>query len=295
MAEDQRNFQKLVEAALSCPSCRDYLQKKESILLCSAGNHGPFKIDEEGRYHLLGQSAAVQYETEHQTGVNRLKSLLKRVPGLYYVAWNIFCPVLVSRRGLCKLSKLLPENALVINLGSGPRRIRKNWINVDVVPFEHVDIVADAAYLPFRDNSVDAIVNESLFEHVAHPALVAREVERVLKPGGILYTSVPFLTPYHASPDDFTRWTKSGLEKHFSGLSKVADGVDAGPWSALLVFLAYWLGVIFSFGSRRYAPTLAFFFMIILGPLKIFDFIFSRMPGAEAVAAQLYFIGRKPK
>ena len=73
----------------------------------------------------------------------------------------------------------------------------------------------------------------------------------------------------------------------------VEEGVDAGPWSAFLVFLAYWLGVVFSFGSKSLATKLAFVFMIILGPLKIFDFLFSRLPGADTVAAQLYFIGRK--
>lgn len=71
------------------------------------------------------------------------------------------------------------------------------------------------------------------------------------------------------------------------------DGVDGGPWSAVLVFSAYWLGVIFSFGSKGLATKLAFVFMIILGPFKIFDFLFARLPGADAVAAQLYFIGRK--
>lgn len=34
-------------------------------------------------------------------------------------------------------------------------------------------------------------------------------------------------------------------------------------------------------------------FILVLGPLKVFDFFFARLPGAEAVAAQLYFIGRK--
>jgi SAM-dependent methyltransferase len=161
------------------------------------------------------------------------------------------------------------------------------------VPFEHVDVVANATRLPFKDDSVDAVVNESLFEHLPNPVAVVSEIERVLKPGGILYTSTPFLTPYHASPDDFSRWTLSGLGSLFSGFAKIEAGVDAGPWSALLVFLAYWFGVVFSFGYKKSTPTLAFVFMVILGPFKVFDFFFVRLPGSEAVAAQLYFIGKK--
>lgn len=90
--------------------------------------------------------------------------------------------------------------------------------------------------MPFKDNSVDAVVNESLLEHVSDPQAVVAEIVRVLKPGGILYTSVPFMTPYHASPDDFNRWTRSGLRKLFSDFEVVEEGIDGGPWSAFLFF-----------------------------------------------------------
>jgi SAM-dependent methyltransferase len=243
----------------------------------------------------MSQESAEKFREEHQTGINWLKSFFKRHPNLYYFLWNIFCPVWVSRRGFKTLFRLLPDEARVLNLGSGPRRIAPSWINADVVPFEHVDILADAAELPLKDNSVDAVVSESLLEHVAEPVRAAREMARVVRPGGILYVSVPFLTPYHASPDDFTRWTGSGLKKLFSEFELIEEGADAGPWSAFLIFLAYGLGVAFSFGAKKFAPTFAFFFMLILGPFKIFDFLFVRLPGAHAVAAQLYFIGRKKK
>ena len=59
------------------------------------------------------------------------------------------------------------------------------------------------------------------------------------------------------------------------------------------MFLAYWLGVIFSFGSKKAAPFIAHIFMLVLGPLKYFDLLFMYVPGSEAVAAHLYLIGRK--
>ena len=182
------------------------------------------------------------------------------------------------------------SNPLIINLGSGPKRIGREFVNLDVFPFAEVDVVADAHHLPFADNSVDAVFNESLLEHVANPLAAVLEIARVIKPGGIIYTSAPFMTPYHASPDDFGRWTKSGLKTLFSNFEPVEEGVASGPWSALLVFLAYFLGVVFSFGSRKLAPFLAFVFMIVLGPLKILDYIFARLPGADAGSFQLYFI-----
>jgi hypothetical protein len=61
------------------------------------------------------------------------------------------------------------------------------------------------------------------------------------------------------------------------------------------MFFAYWLGVIFSLGSRTAAPFVAHMFMLILGPLKILDLVFAKFPGAEAVSAHLYIVARKPK
>ena len=283
---------KTINGVLCCPLCRGALYDEEGAKKCGAG-HGPFPVDPECRIHFLPDAESRAYQSKHLSGINSLKSFLKRSPRLYYFVWHIFCPVFMSGPGPRSARKMAPAGAVMLNIGSGPRRIGADFVNVDIFPFPEVDVIADVHHLPFPDSSIDAVVHESLLEHVADPAKVAGEISRVLKPGGILYASVPFMTPYHASPDDFNRWTKSGLRVLFSGFTPAEEGVDAGPWSAFLVFLAYFLGVLFSFGSRRTAPFLAFVFMLVLGPLKIFDYVFARLPGADAVAAQLYFIGRK--
>lgn len=276
---------------ICCPLCHSHLRQEGDTLWCRS-NHGPFRIDGE-RVFLIESRAGARYQEVHESSVNRLKSFFKRSPKLYYFLWNIFCPVWLSGPGPRSVKMLLKNDSLVLNLGSGPQRVDQSFLNVDVAPFAEVDVVADARHLPFRDSSCDAVVNESLLEHVSDPEGVALEISRVVKPGGLVYVSVPFLTPFHASPDDFTRWTKSGLRSLFSDFEVVKEGVDAGPWSAFLVLLAYSLGVLFSFGSRRLAPFIGLFFMILLGPLKIFDYIFARLPGADAVAAQIYFVGRR--
>jgi len=285
------NREKLI-SLMCCSVCRGDLAREAHTLVCARG-HGKFFIDREARWHLIDSASAQKYQSEHSSGVNRIKSFFKPYPRLYYFLWHIFCPVLLSGKRPSSVRKLISDSAVVVNLGSGPRRIAPGFVNVDVAPFPEVDIVADAIRLPFKDNSVDALVHESLFEHLPDPEAAAREIARVLKPGGIMYASIPFLTPYHASPDDFNRWTASGMRRLFHFCTPVEQGVDAGPWSAMLVFVAYWIGVTFSFGSRKAAPAIGLLSMTILGPLKIFDYLFARLPGADAVAAQLYFIGRK--
>lgn len=72
------------------------------------------------------------------------------------------------------------------------------------------DVFADAAELPFPDNSFDAVLCLEVIEHVPTPARVMAEIARVLKPGGRAWLSMPFLYPVHDAPHDFQRYTGHG-------------------------------------------------------------------------------------
>lgn len=276
---------------LCCPICRGPLGKTRKGYVCE--KDGIFALDESNRPIFLNTSMFESSKAEHESGINWLKSFLKQFPKLYYSIWHFFCPVLMVQNGPRKILSFVKKGSVILDVGSGPERLGDEFINVDSFPFPEVDVVADARSLPFRDSSADGVVSESLLEHVDDPDSVAREMVRVLKPGGFLYVSAPFIHPYHASPDDFNRWTSSGLKFLFRDLEIVEQGVRSGPWSALLMFLAYWFGVVFSFGFKKAAPFLAHIFMLVLGPIKYLDLIFARLPGAEDVSAHLYLIGRK--
>lgn len=238
------------------------------------------------------RAAAVTPEAEvHLHGINWLKSFLKQFPALYYFVWGVFCPALMVQNGPKKIFNY--TSGLVADIGSGPDRLAPHMINVDMFPFPGVDVVASADTLPFAEGTFDGLVNESLLEHVPNPSAVAAELVRVTKPGGYIYTSAPFIHPFHASPDDFNRFTRSGLRELYPNCEVVESGIRSGPWSAFLLFLAYWLGAIVTLGSRRYAPFAAHVCMLILGPLKVLDLLFTWMPDADAVSAHLYIIVRK--
>jgi methionine biosynthesis protein MetW len=51
--------------------------------------------------------------------------------------------------------------------------------------------IDDATRLPFPDHSFDAVVSVEVLEHLFLPQPVAREVLRVLKPGGTFFVTVP--------------------------------------------------------------------------------------------------------
>jgi SAM-dependent methyltransferase len=72
-------------------------------------------------------------------------------------------------------------------------------------------VQADAARLPVRDASADAVVMVELLEHVPDPGAAIDEAWRVLRAGGALVASVPFVAPVHGDPGDFYRFSEFGI------------------------------------------------------------------------------------
>lgn len=105
-------------------------------------------------------------------------------------------------------------------------------IGLDIDEPAKPDVLGDALYLPFKDESMPFVHCEALLEHVPEPHRVVNEVYRVLKTGGTAFFYVPFLYPYHESPDDYFRFTKSGMAylcRHFSHIQiQAADDGYAG-------------------------------------------------------------------
>jgi SAM-dependent methyltransferase len=75
------------------------------------------------------------------------------------------------------------------------------------------DLFADAACLPLADACMDALVCLEVLEHVRDPQGALREFSRVLKPGGALLLSMPFMYPVHDAPHDYQRLTEHGLRR----------------------------------------------------------------------------------
>lgn len=63
--------------------------------------------------------------------------------------------------------------------------------------------------LPLDDNSVDCAITMNTLEHVYDDKFMLRELARILKPGGRLHISVPWMFRIHAHPDDYNRHTAS--------------------------------------------------------------------------------------
>lgn len=63
----------------------------------------------------------------------------------------------------------------------------------------------------YPSDSYDFVVLDEILEHVERPWLAIDEVRRILKPGGCLIISTPFMIAEHRMPRDYWRFTKDGL------------------------------------------------------------------------------------
>jgi SAM-dependent methyltransferase len=98
------------------------------------------------------------------------------------------------------------------------------------------DLVADALSLPVRSGAVDTLLATEVVEHLPSPDRFLEEAARVLRPGGTLLLTVPFLEPLHEEPRDFYRFTPHGLRVLLERHGFTCDAVRArgGWWSVSL-------------------------------------------------------------
>jgi SAM-dependent methyltransferase len=95
------------------------------------------------------------------------------------------------------------------------------YIGLDMSEGEGVDVVVDLtkSIEPLRENYFGLGICCSVLEHVEKPWLFAANLTRLIRPGGLLYMSVPWVWRYHAYPDDYFRFSHRGVISLFEEFS----------------------------------------------------------------------------
>jgi len=118
-------------------------------------------------------------------------------------------------------------------LGEGLRAIEFGGSNGFIASlFDGVDyeVAPNAPEVDVQDLSTypadafDVVVLDEILEHVARPWVAVEQVRRILKPGGWLITSSPFLIAEHRMPKDYWRFTKDGYRVLLENYSKIETG-----------------------------------------------------------------------
>lgn len=140
----------------------------------------------------------------------------------------------------------------IIDIGCGKSKYKKfilslpqakSYTGLDFYVAKNVDIVADLnKKIPLEDNKFDTAICISVLEHLLEPQNALNEIYRILKPGGYLLLSTPWIYPYHGEPNDYFRYSKDCLEYLLkkAGFKIISISSTGGKMRIFFVFLINW-------------------------------------------------------
>ncbi len=143
-------------------------------------------------------------------------------------------PFLVTGRTQRRVRGLVdssPEGSVIFNVGAGYTDYGPRVLNIDIFDSGTTHVIASALALPFADDTADLVILQGVLEHVEDAQRTLDECRRVLKPGGLFYTEMPFLQPYHESPIDMRR-SKRSSPASTSGRPRRSPGSCGRRWRA---------------------------------------------------------------
>ena len=116
-----------------------------------------------------------------------------------------------------------------------PKRQTDKWHVVNIDEESGADIISSATNIPIDDEQADVVLMTEVLEHIEEPQLALIEAVRLLKPGGNLILTMPFMYQVHGDPHDFTRWTSHALINNLkkAGFSSITLMPMGGTWSVI--------------------------------------------------------------
>lgn len=141
---------------------------------------------------------------------------------VWAVLWNPF--FFIRKNLFTNINELAPLlTGRVLDFGCGAKPYRSSFVNceeyigcdIDMSGHSHENENVDCFYngktLPFQDESFDGIFSSEVFEHIFNLEDIIIELQRVLKTGGVMLVTLPFVWNEHEQPYDFGRYTSFGI------------------------------------------------------------------------------------
>jgi SAM-dependent methyltransferase len=111
---------------------------------------------------------------------------------------------------------------------------RAHFVGLDLLEGANVDSVIDicsparALKAALGEQGFDLILCCHVLEHTRDPRRAARNIEGLLRPGGLAYVSASWSQAFHATPDDYWRFSVRGLMLLFGQLEIVSSFYSGG-------------------------------------------------------------------
>ena len=289
---------------LRCPACRARLLRRDAELRCANPACATRYPVVDNVPVLINDNTSLfrreDFLARRNTTVNLSRSRLKqwvdrRLPSL---GRN-----LKAKENYQRLAGLLLERApkpvvLIVGgsvLGQGMEALLLRpdiqAVETDVTFGPRTEIICDAHDLPFDDGIFDGVVIQAVLQYVLDPARCVREIERVLKPAGLVYAETAFIQQVVHGCYDFMRFTHLGVRRLFRGFRELRSGPMAGPGMALAWACHFFL---LSFATNRLTRSLIHAVVrLTLFWLKSFDTVLIDRPGAYDAASGFFFLGER--
>lgn len=204
------------------------------------------------------------------------------------------------------LSKLLPDQARVLIIGTGEKKdyYKNKFTHCEVTTSDvhnefKPDYIFDGHFIPFMDGCFDMVLAAQVIEHTINPWKFCSELQRVTKVGGLLQIEAPQTFPYHAEPYDFFRFTFTGMRSLFPNCEVIKAEITEGNAAMVAVTISNYL--INTSSIRILRSSWLFISRILLGWLKYLDKLQSTinkrtvsMPKGYAFTFKKDEIKRKP-
>lgn len=155
--------------------------------------------------------------------MGRFRTLYRRQ--IFYPGWLglLVNPFYFARAGLVRvIAELAPRlTGRLLDVGCGTKPYRELFtvelyhgldIDSEVTRARGVaEFFYDGTIFPIDSGQYDAILCNQVLEHVFNPDEFLAEIRRVLKPGGKMLLTVPFVWDEHEQPYDYARYSSFGL------------------------------------------------------------------------------------
>ena len=74
------------------------------------------------------------------------------------------------------------------------------------------------------------IILEHVLEHISNPLIALKNIHKLLNPKGYILLTTPFLVKIHFAPEDYTRWSKTGLKQIMIDTGFDLNKIIVGQW-----------------------------------------------------------------
>ena len=196
---------------------------------------------------------------------------------------------------ILKVLEKIGDQGIVLDFGAGNTQkeyLKPNICYLEVQQYPFTDIVCNTPKLPFADNTFDGVISHAVFEHIPNPFITAKELYRILKPGGLIFIDTAFLQPFHSDPNHYFNMTIQGLRQIMSDFEEINSGIlehHYPSYSLMMLIRIIWPHL----EQKQWKNRLADWHAFLVQEGDNLDEMLGEK-GREILAAGVFFEGRKP-